>query len=524
MSHLQNTLPHFPVMESWCWEVSSLGSQQVELVVAALVVVSILVIWLILRRATYETFPPGPRGLPIVGYLPFLSTELHKSFTELAGVYGPVYKLWLGSKMYVVISSPRLAKQVREQVTFSDRDPLIASKIISYGGNDIAFCSHGPDWRKLRKVFVRELLCNARLESSYVLRKREVEKAVKDVYQKRGKALDFGQLVFMTVSNTVLSMLMGCTVHGEEGATFFSKIRELVDEFNELQSTPNISDLIPALARFDLQGIEKKTRQAHQSFDRILSFIINERRKLVEVKETKDFLQILLDLKSDGDAALSITDDQLKGILVDTIIGGTDTTATSIEWAMAMLMQHPDAMQKIYRELDEVVGRSSFVEELHLPKLQYLDAVVKETLRLHPAVPMLAMRCPSQDCKLSDYTIPKGVTVIINAYAIHRDPQLWTRPLEFRPERFLEGNAAKFDYLGNSSQYFPFGTGRRVCAGLPMAEKMLKYVLASLLHSFEWRLAHGTEVDLTDKFGIVLKLKKPLILVPMTKLTNPDLY
>ncbi|CAN1333239.1 Flavonoid 3'-monooxygenase [Linum perenne] len=391
-------------------------------------------LWLLKRankRFNKATLPPGPRGLPIVGYFPFLSTHLHKSFTELAEVYGPIYKLWLGYKMHVVISSPSLVKQIRDQdETFADRDPLIASKIISYGGNDIAFSSYSPDWRKLRKVFVHELVNSARLEGSYMLRKKEVERAVKDVYRKRGKALDFGQLVFMTVSNTILSMLWGCTVYGEEGEMFFSKIRNLVDEFTVLQSTPNISDLIPALARFDLQGIERKTRQAQQSFDQILSSIINERRKLIsgwkgEVKETKDFLQIILDLNSSKDAAISsITDDQLKGILVDTIIGGTDTTETTIEWTMAMLMQHPDAMQKVNKELDEIVGR----------------------------------------------------------------------------------------------------TGRRVCAGLPMAEKMLKYILASLLHSFEWKLAAGTEVDSTDKFGIVLKLEKLLILVPTPKLANPDLY
>ncbi|CAN0841945.1 Flavonoid 3'-monooxygenase [Linum grandiflorum] len=489
-------------MDQWWWWDS--------LVVAAALVA---VLWFLRKRPSDEKLPPGPRGLPILGYLPFLGTELHKSFTELGGIYGPVYKLWLGSKMYVVIGSPSLAKTIRDQVvTFTDRDPQIAAKIISYGGSDVAFCSYGPDWRKLRKVFVHELVSSVRLEHSYLLRKKEVENVVNDVCRKTGKALDFGQLVFMTVSNTVLSMLLG---EGRE--MFFSEIRSLVDEFNASQSIPNISDFIPMLARFDLQGIERKTRRAQQSFDRIISSVIDERRKVVSVKETKDFLQILLDLNSNGDsdAASSITDDQLKGILVDAIIGGTDSTSTTIEWTMAMLMQHPDAMQKIYKELYEVVGRSNTVEELHLPDLHYLDATVKETLRLHPAVPMLALRCQSQDCKLGKYTVPKGVTVIVNTHAIHRDPQVWTSPLEFRPERFL--NTDKFDYLGNSSQYFPFGTGRRVCAGLPMAEKMMKYILASLLHSFEWRLAHGTEVDSTEKYGIVLKLEKPLILVPLAR-------
>ncbi|CAI0551524.1 unnamed protein product [Linum tenue] len=516
--------------------------QQGKLVVGAFVAIvaaSIMAFWLMKKgnnkRRQTAPLPPGPRGLPIVGYLPFLGTHLHKSFTELARVYGPIYKLWLGHRIYIVISSPSLVKQVRDHdVTFADRDPLIAPKILTAGGNDIAFSSYGTEWRKLRKVFVRELMSSARLNASYVLRKRYAEKAIKDVYQKTGKALDFGQLTFMIISNTVLSMLWGSTTHGEEGEKLFSQIREIAGESMVLLGMPNISDMIPALARFDLQGMERKSQETFRRSDRILSSIIEERRKLRESgdsnsvgKEAKDLLQVLLDLNNHGDYAAesSITDNQLKGILMDSIIGGTDTTSTTIEWTMAELMQHPDAMHKVHKELDEVVGRGNVLEEFHLPRLHYLEAAIKETFRLHPTLPLLVPRCPTEDCQIGGYTIPKGATVFINAYAMHRDPQLWDSPLEFRPERFLDVNAAKFDYLGNSSQYFPFGTGRRVCAGIPMAEKMLNYILASLLHSFEWKLAHGsTEVDLTDKFGIVVKLEKPLVLIPTPRLANPELY
>ncbi|CAI0476833.1 unnamed protein product [Linum tenue] len=413
--------------------------QQGELVVEAfvtIIAVSIVAFWLMKKgNKTRQAapLPPGPRGLPVIGYLPFLGIHLHKSFTQLARDYGPIYKLWLGHKLYVVISSPSLVKQVRDHdVTFADRYPSTASKIISFGRNDIAFCPYGAEWRKLRKVFVRELMSSARLNASYVLRKRHVEKAIKDVYQKKtGKALDFGQFAFMLISNTVLSMLWGSTAHGEQGEMLSSQIRGVAEESMVLQGAPNISDLIPSLARFDLQGLERKIHVTFRRLDQIVSSIIEERRKLGEGnsvgEEAKDLLQVLLDLNNHGDYAAesSITDNQIKGILVDSMIGGTDTTSTTIEWTMAELMQHPDAMQKVHKELDEVIGR----------------------------------------------------------------------------------------------------TGRRVCPGIPMAEKMLNYILASLLHSFEWKLAHGsTEVDLTDKFGIVVKLEKPLVLIPTPRLANPELY
>ncbi|CAI0476836.1 unnamed protein product [Linum tenue] len=303
----------------------------------------------------------------------------------------------------------------------------------------------------------------------------------------------------MLISNTVLSMLWGSTAHGEQGEMLSSQIRGVAEESMVLQGAPNISDLIPSLARFDLQGLERKIHVTFRRLDQIVSSIIEERRKLGEGnsvgEEAKDLLQVLLDLNNHGDYAAesSITDNQIKGFYDRRNRHNID-----------------------HNRVDD--GRADATSRRNA-------AAIKEAFRLHPALPLLVPRCPTEDCQIGRYTIPKGATVFINAYAMHRDPQLWDSPLEFRPERFLDENAAKFDYLGNSSQYFPFGTGRRVCPGIPMAEKMLNYILASLLHSFEWKLAHGsTEVDLTDKFGIVVKLEKPLVLIPTPRLANPELY
>ena len=180
-------------------------------------------------------------------------------------------------------------------------------------------------------------------------------------------------------------------------------------------------------------------------------------------------------------------------------------------------------MKKVQEELTEVVGIDGSVEEFHLPKLQYLDAVVKETMRLHPAVPLLIPRCPSQTTIVGGYTIPKGSRIMLNVWAIHRDPQLWDNPLEFRPERFLN-NSEKYDYLGNKFQYMPFGSGRRVCAGIPLGERILMFLLASFLHSFEWKLPNDTKLDLSDKWGIVMKKLKPLVVIPTPRLSNSELY
>ncbi|KAL0446101.1 UNVERIFIED_CONTAM: Flavonoid 3'-monooxygenase [Sesamum latifolium] len=191
---------------------------------------------------------------------------------------------------------------------------------------------------------------------------------------------------------------------------------------------------------------------------------------------------------------------------------------------MAELLNHKEKLHKVQKELSDLIGLSTVVEESHLPKLRYLDAVVKETLRLHPAVPLLLPRRPSQSCVVGGYTIPKHATVFLNMWSIQRDPNLWDNPLEFNPERFLNGTDQEWDFHGNNFQYCPFGSGRRVCAGVALAERTLMYILASLLHSFEWRLSDGEDVDMTEKLGLVLRKSTPLIAIPTPRLCGEGLY
>jgi (+)-delta-cadinene 8-hydroxylase len=205
------------------------------------------------------------------------------------------------------------------------------------------------------------------------------------------------------------------------------------------------------------------------------------------------------------------------------VTAGTDTTATSVEWAMTEIVHNREVMRKVQKELEDVVGLNQIVEEFHLPKLQYLDAVVKEALRLHPALPLLTSRYPSESRTVAGYTIPKDTKIFVNAWAIQRDPQLWENPSDFKPERFLN-EPGKWDFSANNLQYLPFGSGRRICAGIPIAEKMLMYLLASLFHSFDWQATESKEVDLSEKFGFVMRKAKPLIAIPTKKLPNQELY
>ncbi|KAL0285464.1 UNVERIFIED_CONTAM: cytochrome [Sesamum angustifolium] len=473
--------------------------------------------------------PPGPRGLPILGYLPFLGKNLLHQFGDLAHQYGPIYKLYLGNKLCIVINSPSLVKEVvRDQDSiFADRDANVAALTATYGRSDIAFSPPNAQWRAMRKIFVREVLSSSSLQASYNLRKDEVRKAIRDVYNNIGKPIQVGELSFKTELNVIMNMLWGGIVEGEEGQRVGDEFREMVIKLVDLLAKPNIADFYPVLARFDIQGIKKEMEGYVQSLDRIFEDVIAGYRKMLsrEIKKEgkKDLLQVLLELKEREDSEMSMSLTQIKALFVDIVAGGTDTTATTIEWAMAELLNNPKAMANVQNELSEMVGLNTEVEEFHIPKLKYLEAVVKETMRLHPAVPLLVPRSPTQTSTIGGYTVPKRTRVFINVGWIQRDPSIWDSPSEFKPERFLHENE-KYDFSGNDFRYLPFGSGRRICAGLPLAERMLMYLLASLLHSFEWKLPDGETVDMSDTFGIVVRKSTPLLAIPTPRLSEPNLY
>lgn len=370
----------------------------------------------------------------------------------------------------------------------------------------------------LRKLAVRGMLSNTRLDSVYSLRRREIRRTIGYIFRNRvGFPVNISDQMFLIMFNVVTNMLWGCSIEGED--------RVSIDGMIQLLGKPNISDFYPALAPFDLQGIEKKMRGMMKRVDEIFDMMIDQRMKRDGEggeKESKDFLQFLLELKDGGgEAKTPLTMAQVKAMLMDMVVGGTDTTINSVEAAMAEMMNKPQVRQKLQLELDTIVGKDHIVEESHIPKLPYLHAIMKETLRLHPILPLLIPHSPSETCNIGGYTIPKGTRILFNVWAIHRDPLIWENPLEFDPERFLNG---KWDYNGNDFAYFPFGSGRRICPGISMAERVFMFSIASLVHSFEWKLPKGEKLDLTESIGIVLKKKIPLVAIPIPRLSDPGLY
>lgn len=195
-------------------------------------------------------------------------------------------------------------------------------------------------------------------------------------------------------------------------------------------------------------------------------------------------------------------------------IAGTENNSSTIEWAMSELILHPNVMHKLRQEISERIGRKGRVEEAKILELPYLQSVLKETMRLHLTVPLLLPHKSEINVKLNGYMIPKNTRVIVNAWAIARDPNSWENPDHFIPERFI---GSEIDYRGRHFSFLPFGSGRRMCSGIRLAERVMSLILVSLVAQFDWKLPNNMlpeELDMDDTFGITLQKATPLVLIP----------
>jgi len=229
----------------------------------------------------------------------------------------------------------------------------------------------------------------------------------------------------------------------------------------------------------------------------------------------------LLEYRSESGETFSKKD--IIPLLFYMFLAGSDTTTSTIEWAIAEAIRNPRIMKKAQAELDEVIGKDRRFEESDIDRLPYLHALVREVFRLHPPTPLLIPHRAESMCAVAGYMIPKDTKVLVNAWAIGRDPSIWNEPLEFKPERFME---SEIEYKGQNFELIPFGAGRRICPGLPLAHRMVHLVIASLLHAFNWSLPDGItpdNLDMTEKFGITLQKALPLIAVPSPRL-RPHLF
>ncbi|XP_071724025.1 LOW QUALITY PROTEIN: cytochrome P450 71AU50-like [Rutidosis leptorrhynchoides] len=477
---------------------------------------------LILNRNTKKSrkLPPGPRGFPILGSLHLLGKYPQRDFHSLAKKYGPIMHMRLGLVPTIIVSSPRAAELFLKthDLNFASRPHLEAGKYISYGRKNFTFAQYGSYWRQVRKMCTLELLSSAKINSSKPVRKEEITNSIRQVkeFAKAGSAVDLSAKISSLSADMTCRIVFGKKY--EDKAIDERGFKAVVQESMTLAGIPNVGEYIPPIASLDLQGLTKRMKAIHKVFDAFFEKIINEHVENNDENRRKDFVDVMLGFMGNKETEYHIERDHIKAIILDMLVAAMDTSATAVEWAVSNLMKHPRIMNKVQKELEDKIGLDRMVEESDLENLDYLNLVIKETLRLHPPTPMLLPHEALDDCIVDGFYIPKKSRVIINAWAIGRDPNAWADAEKFIPERFEGSN---IDVRGRDFQLIPFGSGRRSCPGMQLGLTVVRYMVAQLVHCFKWELPDNmlpADLDMTEEFSLVTPRAKPLLAIPTYRL------
>ncbi|KAJ3705894.1 hypothetical protein LUZ61_009599 [Rhynchospora tenuis] len=485
----------------------------------------ILFLFFFFLNLTYQKFfpnygkhPPGPTPLPVIGNLLHFCKQpdrAHRAMADLAKIYGPVMSLKLGMTNLVIISSPDMARealQKNDQATSARWVPDNPHALNHHEVSIAWLSSSSPLWKNLRTIVTTHLFSTRCLDMTRTIRQEKTRELMDYFHKNAGQSIKIGLPLFGAVLNLTSHLLFSEDVV-DLGSDSTQDFKELVASALEETAKPNISDFYPFLRALDLQGRRRIAKVYLERFYKYFDAIIT--RRLTAVKQMKenngDFLDSLLKLHSGSKLDLRT----IKGLLTDLFVAGSESGSITIEWAMAELLRNPSVLLKACAELKEKIGNKQ-VEETDIPKLPYLQAIIKEVMRLHPPGPlMLPHKVTEAGVEIGGFTLPKDARVMINIWAIGRDSMAWSEPDSFMPERFL---LREVDFRGQDFEFIPFGSGRRLCPGLPLAVKTVPLILASMLHEFEWRLPGGmrhSDVDLKDRFGASLALATPLHVVPV---------
>ena len=373
-----------------------------------------------------------------------------------------------------------------------------------------------------------ELFSARRLDSYEYIRREEMKGLIKEIYKSCGEGIQLKDYLSTLSLNVISRMVLGkkYTEESENGIVSPDEFKKMLDELFLLSGVLNIGDSIPWIDFLDLQGYVKRMKALSKKFDRFLEHVLdehNERRKGVEGYVGKDMVDVLLQLADDPNLEVKLERHGVKAFTQDLIAGGTESSAVTVEWAMSELLKNPEIFGKAREELDRVIGRGRWVEEKDIVNLPYINAIAKETMRLHPVAPMLVPRMCREDCRIAGYDIVKGTRVLVNVWTIGRDSEVWKNAHAFDPERFM---GSSVEVKGQDFELLPFGSGRRMCPGYSLGLKVIHSSLANLLHGFCWKLGGEMEkedLNLEEVFGLSTPKKFPLQAVAHPRLP-PHLY
>ncbi|XP_078607390.1 cytochrome P450 2U1-like [Branchiostoma floridae x Branchiostoma japonicum] len=453
-------------------------------------------------------FPPSPGGgLPLIGHLLSLGTKPHLKLTEWRGGYGDVFSIRMGMERVVVLNGYRVIREalVDCRDVFSSRPDLYLPNAISGCGKDIVIAKWGQPYRERRR-FASSVLKTLGMKegtgSAEDIIRQEARKLCSKISAKDSQPFDVVSDLNNAVSNVICALVFG-QQFGYDDETFRA-LREGVLQGAARVSTAQAFNVFPSL-RF-VPGLNKACKEVLADIRKVEGFIceqIEEHRQRLDPDNPQDFLDMcLLEVRGHGRVE-GLTEENVMYIVSNLFLAGTETTTTTLRWALLYMILHPHIQQRVQEELESVVGKSGDPPTLaQRSRLPYAEAVLMETQRIRHITPLSIPHATAVDTVFRGYRIPAGTQVVPNMWSAHMDPEFWPDPEGFDPRRHLdwEGNLIK-----NPESFMPFSVGRRMCLGERLAKMELFLFFTAMLQQFSFVLPEGAATPSTDGvFGITM--------------------
>ncbi|CDP04373.1 unnamed protein product [Coffea canephora] len=481
-----------------------------------------------------KNLPPGPPGWPLVGNLfQVILQGKHFIFVvrDLRAKYGPIFTMQMGQRTLIVVTSPELIHEALVQ-----KGPLFASRpadspirlLFSVGKCAINSAEYGPLWRSLRRNLVTELINPTRIRQCSWIRNWAIENHMKRLHQRSSEE---GFVEVMSSCRQTICSILICLCFGAKISEEWIKEIECILKDVMLITSPKLPDFLPLLTPLFRGQVQAAKELRRRQLDSLVP-LIRDRRAFVESGGSKNssprsemvsdigaaYVDSLFQLAPPGRGKLG--EEEIVTLCSETISAGTDTSATTVEWAMHRLVTNQEIQEKLYKEIVDLVGKNGEITEKDVENMPYLVAIVKETFRRHPPSHFVLSHASTKETELGGYTIPADASVEFYTEWITKDPSLWEDPNEFRPERFLIGDGVDVDITGvKGAKMLPFGAGRRICPAWTLGTLHIHLLLARMVQAFKWLPIPDNPPDPTETYAFTVVMKNPLkaIILPRNK-------